>query len=80
MSLTKSQLTQIRQGVRATASARGHALSRFRTIVKDHTWYAGCTICGEEITIVARPNDTTPTYKGDVMTINCRWPNGVRPK
>jgi hypothetical protein len=78
--LTRHQATQARQTARATASARGHRLSRFLTIVKDHTWYAGCTICGEEITVIIRPNDTEPTYQGNVMTVNCKWPNGVYPK
>lgn len=80
MALSKHQVTQMRQDVRATASARGHNLSRFLTLVKDHTWYAGCTICGEEVTVIVRPNDTEPTIMGNVMTVNCKWPNGIKPK
>lgn len=80
MSLTNYQITCIRTGIRATASARGHNLSRFLTLVKNHTWYAGCTICGEEIHIVIKPGDTEPTITGNVMTVNCRWPNGVKSK
>jgi len=80
MALSSYQLAQIRAGIRATAAARGHDLSRFLAVVKGHTWYAGCRICGEEITMVVRPGDTEPTYTGNVMTVNCRWPNGVKPK
>lgn len=80
MKLSKYQATQERQTARAVASARGHNLSRFLALVKDHTWYAGCTTCGRDVTVLADPQPNQTHISGAAMAENCVWPNGIKPK
>jgi hypothetical protein len=78
--LSKSQATELRQGARATASARGHDLQRFQRLYNGRGWIAGCKICGMDVTVLVNPAPNEIAVAGEAMALNCVWPNGVKPK